>query len=45
MAEAPIDYTGLLSELRREFVPGEVSSKQGLSSYVPSWVGERGEDT
>lgn len=26
-------------------VPGQVNSKQGLSSYVPSWVGDRGEDT
>lgn len=45
MAKASVDHTGLLSELRRGFVPGEVSSKQGLSSYVPSWAGERGEDT
>lgn len=45
MAKVPIDYMGLLSELRRGFVPGEVSSKQGLFSYVPSWVGERGEGT
>lgn len=34
-----------LVSLGEAFVPGEVSSKQGLSSYVPSWVGERGEDT
>lgn len=45
MAKGPVDYMELLSELRKGFVPGEVSSKQGLFSYVPSWVGERGEGT
>lgn len=45
MAKAPIGHIGLLSGLGEGFVPGKVSSKARPLFDVPSWVGDRGEDT